>query len=63
MNEVHRLKRLLDGEVAAGMRPPFFLLTNMQLSTQIYVKVRLDLNFDLLNCGMIQNYFVYLQRT
>lgn len=62
MNEVHRLKRLLFREVAAGMRPPFFLLANMQLSTPIYVKVRLDLNFDLLNCGMIQNYFVYLQR-
>ena len=23
MNEVHRVKRLLFGEVAAGMRPPF----------------------------------------
>lgn len=63
MNEVHRLSRLLFREVAAAMRPPFFILTNMQLSTQICVKVRLDLNFDLLNCGMIQNYFVYLQRT
>ena len=63
MSEVHRLKRLLFREVAAGMRSPFFLLANMQLSAPKIVKVRHDLNFDLLNCGLIQNYFVYLQRT
>ena len=62
MNEVHRLKRLLFREVAAGMRPPFFLLANMQLSAPNCVKVFLDLDFGLLNCCLIQNYFVYLQR-
>lgn len=46
MNEVHRVKRLLFGKVAAGMRPPFFLLANMQLSAPICVKVLLDLDFD-----------------
>ena len=44
------------------MRPPFFLLANMQLSTPNCVKFLLDPNFGLLNYGMIQNYFVYLQR-
>jgi hypothetical protein len=63
MNEVHRLKRLLFREVAAGMRPPFFLLANMQLTRPICVKYLLDLDFYLLNYGLIQNYFVYLQRT
>ena len=63
MNEVHKVHRLFYGEVAAGMRPPFLLLANMQLSAPKIVKVRHDLNFDLLNCGLIQNYFVYLQRT
>lgn len=62
MIEVHRVKRLLDGEVAAAMRPPFFLLANMQLSDPDCVKVFLDLDFGLLNCCLIQNYFVYLQR-
>lgn len=46
MNEVYGLKRLLFREVAAGMRPPFFLLANMQLSAKICVKSRLDLDFD-----------------
>ena len=50
-------------EVAAGMRSPFFLLANMQLSAPKIVKVRHDLNFDLLNCGLFQNYFVNLRRT
>lgn len=63
MNEVHRLKRLLFRKVAAGMRPPFFLLANMQLSAPKCVKVFLDLDFGLLNCCLIQNYFVYLHRT
>lgn len=34
----------------------------MQLSDPIYVKYLLDPNFGLLNCGLIQNYFVYLHR-
>ena len=63
MNEVHRLKRLLFREVAAGMRPPFLLLANMQLTRPICVKYLRDLDFYLLNYGLIQNYFVYLQRT
>ena len=48
--------------VAAGMRPPFLLLANMQLTRPIYVKYLRDLDFYLLNYGLIQNYFVYLQR-
>ena len=63
MNEVHKVHRLFYGEVAAGMRPPFFLLANMQLSSPIYVKYLRDLDIGLLNCDLIQNYFVYLQRT
>ena len=63
MNEVHRVKRLLFGEVAAGMRPPFFLLANMQLTRPNCVKSLRDLDFFLLNCGLIQNYFVSLQCT
>lgn len=49
--------------VAAGMRPPFLLLANMQLTRPIYVKYLRDLDFYLLNYGLIQNYCVYLQRT
>ena len=63
MNEVHRLMRLLFREVAAGMRPPFLLLANMQLTRPIYVKYLRDLDFCLLNCGLIQKYFVVLQCT
>lgn len=62
MNEVHRLRRLLFREVAAGMRPPFFLLANMQLSGLNCVKVFLVLDFGLLNCCLIQNYCVSLRR-
>ena len=60
MNEIHKVNRLFYGEVAAGMRSPFFLLADMQLSATICVKYLLDLNFGLLNCGFIQNYFVSL---
>lgn len=50
-------------EVAAGMRPPFYLLAYMQLSDAICVKSIRDLNFCLLNCGLILNYFVSLHCT
>lgn len=63
MNEVLRLIRLLFREVAAGMRPPFFLLANMQVTRPIYVKYLRDLDFCLLDCCLIQNYCVYLHCT
>ena len=62
MNEVHKVNRLFYGEVAAGMRPPLFLLENMQLTRPNYVKYLRDLYFCLLNCGLVQNYFVSLRR-